>query len=353
MQIQCILTPDEPAVLQVYLVCRRSEGNSRSLLIFCSVIVNIVTVLERNARCAESCRIGSQEHSSALICSHIVFILRDESSVFIKCIRRIIAFLDHNLSAVPVHRLERHPRLVDCDMFGISSRRDQEHEGLCRAGFIGVKRCLDRRIVISSARSDGDDVLIYHIVAQIVNHNSCQIAASCSVCAVKGKLNISIFSHFRKRCLFADLDLCPVQRHCKIVVIISGYRDRRSLLIRGNWDIERCTRSHLRVASALRRSTRAKLSCDRVDLDAVILSHGSLHRRALHLARLCEIPHLVLRLDRRSVKIAVAYIVQRNGIHICDRIKLHLQVTGIRRSLRHIKGDLLVCRMAYSIHLDL
>ena len=247
MQIQCILTPDEPAVLQVYLVCRRSEGNSRSLLIFCSVIVNIVTVLERNARCAESCRIGSQEHSSALICSHIVFILRDESSVFIKCIRRIIAFLDHDLSAVPVHRLKRHPRLVDCHMLSISSRRDQEHERLCRAGFIGVKRLLDRRIVIGAACTDGDNVLIYHAVAQIVHRNSCQIAASRTVCTVKRKLNISILRHFRKRCLFSDLDLCAVQCHSKIVVIVSGYRDGCSLLIRGNRDIERCPCCHLRV----------------------------------------------------------------------------------------------------------
>ena len=49
MQIKRILTADETAVLQIYLVCRRAKRSGRRLFTLRRVIINVIAVLKSNA----------------------------------------------------------------------------------------------------------------------------------------------------------------------------------------------------------------------------------------------------------------------------------------------------------------
>ena len=128
MEIQGVLTAKKLTIFQINLVRRGSEGRGRRLLPLPGMIRNIIAVLKGNAGSAEACGIGRQQHRTALVGSHIIFILRNKFPLRVKCIRRIITLLNYNLSAIAVHGLERYPRLIHRNFFSISPRRDQKYQ---------------------------------------------------------------------------------------------------------------------------------------------------------------------------------------------------------------------------------
>src|SRR5699024_231015 len=75
MEIEGILTAQEPAIFEIHLVSHRTQGYSRGLLSLLGMVHYVIAVLECNAAGTEPGGIGGEQYSTTLIGAHIVFIL--------------------------------------------------------------------------------------------------------------------------------------------------------------------------------------------------------------------------------------------------------------------------------------